>query len=128
MTDSLYKEIILDHYRNSRNFGHLVGLTHFAALHNPFCGDRIRIDIKREGEHIADINFSGNGCALSMASASLLTEQVKGKPASVVGELTQDTLLALLGIEVGAVRLKCVMLPLEVLKKVGGFEANKLSS
>ena len=118
MDDSLYKEIILDHARNPRNFGHLAGLTHFAALHNPFCGDRIRMDIKREGEQIADIKFSGNGCILSMASASMLTEFVKGKKLPEIQEITSESHLDHLGIEIGAVRMKCVMLPLEVLKKI----------
>ena len=78
------------------------------------------MDIKREGEHIADIKFSGNGCALSMASASLLTEHVKGKEVSVIEAITLDSHLEKLGIEVGAVRMKCVMLPLEVLKSIVG--------
>ena len=118
MIDSLYKEIILDHSRNPRNFGHLANFTNSTSLHNPFCGDRIRIDMRQEEERITDIMFSGHGCALSMASASLLTEFVKGKELSVMKEITPDNHLEKLGIEVGAVRMKCVMLPLEVLKKI----------
>ena len=118
MIDSLYKEIILDHYRNPRNFGHLEKPTHVGALHNPFCGDRIRVEMAVENGEISDIRFSGEGCVLSIASGSLLTEFVKNKNTGIIAELSPETLVSLLGIEVSPVRLKCVLLPLDVLKKL----------
>lgn len=75
----LYQSLILDHNRNPRNFGALDPADRHAEGYNPLCGDQVRVDLKLEGDRIADIKFSGNGCAISKASASLMTTAVKGK-------------------------------------------------
>ena len=75
----LYQSLILDHNRNPRNFGALDGADRHAEGYNPLCGDQVKVDLKLEGDRIADIKFSGNGCAISKASASLMTTAVKGK-------------------------------------------------
>ena len=74
----LYQEVILDHNKRPRNFGPLDGATHVALGHNPLCGDRLRLAVRLDGDRIADIRFEGSGCAISKASASLMTESVKG--------------------------------------------------
>lgn len=75
----LYQSLILDHNRNPRNFGALDGADRHAEGYNPLCGDQVKVDLKLEGDRIADIKFTGNGCAISKASASLMTTAVKGK-------------------------------------------------
>ena len=112
----LYREQILDHYRNPRNHGTLD--PHDASFEdtNPLCGDRVRFDLRLQGETISDIAFSGRGCAISQASASMLTEMVKGQPVTEVRELSKDDLLEELGIPISAARIKCALLPLKVLK------------
>lgn len=112
----LYREQILDHYRNPRNHGTLD--PHDASFEdsNPLCGDRIRIDLKLEGESIADIRFSGRGCAISQAATSMLTEMVRGKTIADVREITKDDLLDEIGIPISPARIKCALLGLKVLK------------
>lgn len=75
----LYQELILDHYKNPRNFGTLPGANRSARGHNPLCGDRLDLAVRLEGDRIADLRFQGAGCAISTASASLMTEAVKGR-------------------------------------------------
>jgi nitrogen fixation NifU-like protein len=75
----LYQELILDHNRSPRNFGLLEGADRHAEGYNPLCGDQVRVEVKLDGDRIADIKFSGNGCAISKASASMMTSAVKGK-------------------------------------------------
>ncbi len=77
--DELYQSLILDHNRSPRNFGVLEGADRHAEGYNPLCGDQIRVEVKLEGDRVADIKFTGNGCAISKASASLMTTAVKGK-------------------------------------------------
>ena len=112
----LYREQILDHSRNPRNHGTLEPNDGSFEDTNPLCGDRVRMDIRRDGDRIADIRFSGRGCAISQASASMLTELVKGQDIQVVRELTKDDLLEEIGIPISPARLKCALLPLKVLK------------
>lgn len=88
LTD-LYREVILDHNRHPRNFGRLDPHDAEAKGHNPLCGDRLTITLQRDGSRIADLRFEGNGCAISMASASMMTEAVKGKERSEVDALFQ---------------------------------------
>jgi nitrogen fixation NifU-like protein len=114
---SLYQEIILDHYKNPRNFGELSTATNGAESLNPLCGDKIRMQLVVEKGKIKDIKFSGVGCAVSTASASMLTEHLKGKKVNQARETTTKEIEELLGIELGPVRIKCALLPLEVLKK-----------
>ena len=83
----LYRDVILDHNRQPRNFGRLEGADAQAEGHNPLCGDRLSVFLRLEGDHVQDVRFEGKGCAISTASASLMTEAVKGKSRSQIGEL-----------------------------------------
>ena len=116
MADNLYREIILDHYRNPRNKGTLDPADFSYEDTNPLCGDEVRIDLRVAGDRVADVKFSGRGCAISQASASILTELVEGRPLAEVKALTKDDLLEELGIPVSPARLKCALLGLKVLK------------
>lgn len=116
MVDSLYREVIMDHYRNPRNKGTLDPADHSYEDTNPLCGDEIRIDVRVAEDRIADVKFSGRGCAVSQASASILTEMVEGMPLGEVKALTKDDLLDEIGIPVSPARLKCALLGLKVLK------------
>lgn len=118
----VYRENILDHYRNPRNFGELKNSDATHEENNPFCGDRIRMDIRismvnGQKSMVEEIRFSGEGCAISLASASMLTEAVKDKPLNDLHKLDKDAILEMLGIQLSPTRLKCALLPLEVLHK-----------
>ena len=115
--DSLYQEEILDHFHNPRNNGALSDATHAADANNPTCGDTMHIDLIVKSENIADIKFSGEGCAISQAAASLLTEQVNDKPVSFLKSFDKTAMLELLGLELSPVRLKCGLLALECAQK-----------
>jgi nitrogen fixation NifU-like protein len=112
----LYREQILDHYRNPRNHGTLDPADATYEDTNPLCGDRVRIDLRIDGERIADVKFSGRGCAISQAAASMLTELVKGQTIAHIRELSKDDLLDELGIPISPARIKCALLSLKVLK------------
>lgn len=114
---SLYQEIILDHYKNPRNFGEISHPTHEAKSFNPLCGDKITMQLVVDKKKIKDIKFSGVGCAISTASASMITEHLMGKSVEEAKQLTPQDIQDMLQIEVGPVRIKCALLPLEVLKK-----------
>lgn len=116
MAESLYREIILDHYRNPRNKGVLDPSDYTYEDTNPLCGDEVRIDVRVRDGIVDEIAFSGRGCAISQASASILTEMVQGQPVDEVKALTKDDLLDELGIPVSPARLKCALLGLKVLK------------
>ena len=119
--DDMYREIILEHYKNPRRRGTLDPADISYEDDNPLCGDRIRIDLQIDAEErIIDAAFSGQGCAISQASASMLMEEIVGKSLSDVKTLSKDYILDLLGIELGPVRLKCALLSLKVLK-VGAY-------
>src|SRR5512141_2878581 len=117
--DDLYRDEILEHYRNPHNFGTLETPTTAKEGANPLCGDRITLmlAINDEGT-IEDVGFTGRGCAISQASASLLTDEIKGKPLSEVAGFRADDLLDLLGIEISPARLKCAMLSHDSLQHV----------
>jgi nitrogen fixation NifU-like protein len=83
----LYQEVILDHNKQPRNFGHAEGATHEADGHNPLCGDRLHVSLVLDGDQVVDVQFEGSGCAISTASASLMTEAVKGKSIEDVQEM-----------------------------------------
>ena len=83
----LYRDVILDHNRRPRNFGPLEGASHHAEGNNPLCGDRLALALRLEGDRIAEIRFEGSGCAISTASASLMTEAVRGKDRASVRQL-----------------------------------------
>jgi nitrogen fixation protein NifU and related proteins len=114
----IYRELILDYYRHPRNFGKLEKADIAAHDTNPLCGDEVDMQIKvGEGDSIGEIVFSGKGCAISLASASMLTELAKGKPLSWVKDLSKEDVFHLLGDpELGPSRVKCALLGLKVLK------------
>ena len=115
--DDFYKENILDHYRNPRNAGTLEEPTHTHESHNPLCGDVIRIDLHINENNLVDkVTFEGKGCAISQASASMLTEMIEGKSLDEVKQISKEDILELLGIPIGPVRMKCALLSLKALK------------
>ena len=116
MAADLYREVILDHYRNPRNKGTLDPADYSYEDTNPLCGDEVRIDVRVADDRVAEVKFSGRGCAISQASASILTEMVEGRPLAEVKALTKDDVLEELGVPVSPARLKCALLGLKVLK------------
>lgn len=125
MSDSAYREQIMDHYRNPRNKGHLQELSFKHTENNPLCGDELEIEVKVNGDTISDIRFSGKGCSISQASASMLTELVKQKKINEINEITREDIMDMLGIPIGPVRVKCAMLSLVALKNgIKEFESN----
>lgn len=113
----LYREEILDHYKHPRNFGHLKGANILSEEINVSCGDRVIIEIKTTGKIVRDIRFSGQGCAINQASASMLTELVKGMSVRAIMKLTLQDVEKLLGTTLTPSRVKCALLPLEVIQK-----------
>ncbi len=126
----VYRDLILDHYRNPRNFGHLKNPDVVVEENNISCGDRIVIEIKlyspfslprRQAgilhSRIKDIRFSGEGCAISQASASMLTEKVKKLSGKQILSMTLDDIIEMLGTTLTPSRVKCALLPLEVIQK-----------
>ncbi|MCC7022837.1 MAG: SUF system NifU family Fe-S cluster assembly protein [Thermomicrobiales bacterium] len=116
MSDSVYREAILDHSRNPRNKGTLEPSDFTYEDVNPLCGDEIRIDVRTDGERVTEIRFSGRGCAISQAAASMLTEMVEGRPLDEVKAISRDDMLEELGVPISPARMKCAMLGLKVLK------------
>lgn len=115
--DDLYRENILDHYRHPKHKGQLEPHTHRHLEHNPVCGDEIQIDLRvNDAGIVEEAVFSGHGCAISQASASMLMERIQGQPLERVKQLTKEDILADLGISIGPVRMKCALLSLKVLK------------
>ena len=119
--DDMYRELILEHYKNPRHHGTLDPADISYEDDNPLCGDRIRIDLRVNGDDtIVEAAFSGQGCAISQASASMLLENIQGKTLDDVKDIAKENVLDMLGIELGPVRLKCALLALKVLK-VGAY-------
>ena len=116
--DDLYREVILDHYKNPRNYGLLEPSDARAEGQNPLCGDEVSVSIRfgRDGETIEAIGFEGRGCAISQAATSMLTEIVKGRTAAEVAALPKEDILAEVGIPLTPVRMKCAILGLGVVK------------
>jgi nitrogen fixation protein NifU and related proteins len=115
--DDLYRDLIIDHYKNPQYRGHLDPNDIHFEDDNPLCGDHIEITLRvDEAGKVADGRFDGKGCAISQASADLLIESILGKPVEEVKKLSKQDVLDLLGIELGPVRLKCALLSLKVLK------------
>ena len=117
-SSDIYRELILDYYRNPRNFGKLDPHDIDFRDSNPLCGDEVEITIRvSEDDKIEDIKFSGKGCAISQASASMLTELAKGKPLIWTKELSKEDILKMLGTsDLGPARIKCALLSMKVLK------------
>src|SRR4026209_1219048 len=114
--DDLYRDYILEHYRRPHNFGVLDNATTSQEGAHPLCGARITMQLRVRGGVIDGVGFTGRGCAISQASASLLTDEIKGKPVEAVAKMTSQDLLDLLGIEISPARLKCALLSLDTLE------------
>ncbi|HLU35479.1 MAG TPA: SUF system NifU family Fe-S cluster assembly protein [Thermomicrobiales bacterium] len=117
MTDStIYREVILEHSKHPNNYGTLDPNDYSFEDTNPLCGDEVRIDVRSDGDKISEIAFSGQGCAISQASASILMELVEGKSLDDIRAMGKDELLDELGITLSPARLKCALLSFSVLK------------
>jgi nitrogen fixation NifU-like protein len=116
MTEGVYKELVLDHYRHPRNYGDLPDANARAKDSNVLCGDTIEMQLRLNRDRIEDVRFRGQGCAISIASASMLTELSKGKPISEIKKLGKKEIIKLLGADPGLTRMECALLGLKVLK------------
>lgn len=115
--DDLYRDYILDHYKNPRNAGELPDATHRYHDTNPLCGDEVTMMLRvGDGEVVEDVRFIGRGCAISQASTSILTEEVKGKTLDELRAIDRDHVLGNLGITISPARIKCALLGLKTLK------------
>src|SRR5690242_21328770 len=116
--EDLYRELILEHYKHPHNAGTLDHPNVSQEEYNPLCGDRVRIDLQIEDGIIKDVRFQGRGCAISQASASLLTDEILGKSVADVQAFDKEDMLDLIGIPLdkNPVRIKCALLPLKALK------------
>jgi nitrogen fixation protein NifU and related proteins len=116
MSIDMYQENILEHYENPRNFGHLKKYQSKSHDANPVCGDAFDMEFIFKNGKVDDVKFSGHGCAISTASASMLTDKIKGMKIEDAKKLEKQDILDLLGIEVSYARIKCALLPLKVMK------------
>jgi nitrogen fixation NifU-like protein len=115
--DDLYREYILEHYRNPQNYGSMEQPTFEADGQNPLCGDELHVQVAvGEDDRIRDVRFTGHGCAISQASMSILSDHILGKTFDEVAAMNRDDIVELLGIELTPVRLKCALLGLVVVK------------
>ncbi len=117
MSDDVYAEIILDHYRSPRNHGVVKDPSAEITEHNPLCGDTVHLSFNLQDSKIKDVKFVGQGCSISQASASILTEKIKGKSVSEVLALSEDAYVSELGIHLGPNREKCALLSLNAARK-----------
>ncbi len=115
--ENLYREHILDHYGNPRNEGRLADADISCEWDNPVCGDVVRIDLRLADGRVSDVRFEGQGCVISLASASMFTELIKGKTVEELRALTDEDIFEMLGIELGPSRSQCGLLPLRVLQE-----------
>lgn len=123
-----YREYILDHYRNPRNYGKLEHPDAHAEDSNPLCGDQLAIDLQIEGDEVTSVRFQGRGCAISQSAASMLSEMIEGKSVEEVVRLGKDDVLEALGIPISPARTKCAFLSLRVLHRslaLAGLERPK---
>lgn len=114
----IYREEILEHWRNPQNFGQMKDADFVIEQVNPLCGDEVTFYFKVKKGKISKVSFEGSGCAISVASASLLSETIKNKKVSDLGKITGQDILGLVGGNVAPARLKCAFLPLEAIKKL----------
>jgi nitrogen fixation NifU-like protein len=114
--DALYREYILDHYKNPRNFGELEPRDAEFFDRNPLCGDELGVHVRLEGDRLAEIRFHGHGCAISQAAASIISDELKGKTVAEIAELDRHFLVDELGIDLSPTRLKCGLLSLKVVQ------------
>lgn len=113
----LYSEIILDHFKNPKNKGQITNPTKKAEEYNALCGDKLKIYLKIAKGKITQAKFDGEGCAISQASADMLTDKLIGKTAAQINKLTPKHIYQMLGIEISPGRIKCALLSLETTKK-----------
>lgn len=114
---ALYSAVLLDHFRRPRNYGSLAEPDISNEQFNPLCGDRIRIELKMEESVVSEVRFKGDGCAISMAAASLLTELVAGKDIAQLGHISDEQMVAALESDIKPARLQCALLPLQALRE-----------
>jgi nitrogen fixation NifU-like protein len=115
--DDLYREHILDHYANPRNQGTLEDADIVCEWDNPVCGDMVRLYLRLNERRVRDVRFEGQGCVISMASASMFTEEIQGKTLEELAALEEEDVFRMLGITLGPARAKCGLLPLRVLQE-----------
>lgn len=113
---NLYRDEILEHFRHPQNYGALKVFDKNSKQHNPLCGDVIEMYVRFSDDTIYDVGFVGQGCAISISAASILTEYIKDKKTTNVSSITDDEMLALLGVDVSEARKKCALLSLFVLR------------
>ncbi len=113
--DEMYRENILDHFKNPRNFGKMESSTFNNLEFNPVCGDQIEIFVQLENDTVKEVKFTGKGCAISMASASMLTDKIKSMSLEQLKKIKKEEVLEMIGVPLGIVRRKCGLLSLKVL-------------
>jgi nitrogen fixation NifU-like protein len=115
--ENVYREHILDHYRHPRNEGVLEDADISSELDNPVCGDLVRLDVRLKDGRVSEAWFSGRGCVICMASASMLTGEILGKSVEELESMADEDVFRMLGVTLGPVRAKCGLLPLRVLQE-----------
>ena len=114
-SQEMYREHILDLYKNPHNFGEIKNCTHSHKEFNPFCGDEITIYLILKDNKIEDVKFKAGGCAISIASASLLTDKIKGMKLNEIENIKSNNVIEMLNIPISPVRMKCALLPMDAL-------------
>jgi nitrogen fixation NifU-like protein len=110
MGSDMYRQQILDHYKNPRNYGEIEEPTYTHVGENPMCGDEIAVDVLLENGHIEQVAFRGDGCAISQASASMLSERLTGADVEELVEMDRDDVIEMLGVDISPMRVKCAVL------------------